>query len=51
MSEPIEVLTEEGDVQFLYSTEYNLIITDSNGIVLTTIYMLPGFKCGLNYEQ
>lgn len=51
MSEPIEVLTNDGDVQLLYTTEHNLIITDSEGVVLHTIYMLPGFKAGLQYEQ
>jgi hypothetical protein len=51
MKDPIEVLTDDGDVQLMYTTDRCIIITDSEGTVLRTIHLLPGFKDGLHYEQ
>jgi hypothetical protein len=51
MKDPVEVLTDDGDVQLLYTYANRIIITDSEGNVLKTIHLLPGFKDGMHYEQ
>ena len=49
--EPVEELSEDGDVMLLYVGIDYITITDDDGNVVHKIPVLPGYKAGLMYDQ